>query len=140
MKKTNKFVDNKITERIRLIVGEDIKAFALKANINYESVRLWCKGDYLPQVEHLIKIKKNIGINIDWLLFGTYDVEQTPFMSGWHEDAVNACKELKEVLDYGDKEDKEAVLLTIKQAKKIRELKKPVAGTSLTRQRKQSIK
>lgn len=140
MKNAKKFVDSKITERIRLIVGEDINGFANKTDINYKSVRLWCKGSYLPQVEHLIKIKNKIGISIDWLLFGIYDVKQSSFMEGWHEDAVKACKELKDVLDYGDKEEKESVLLTIKQAKKIRELKKPVAGTSSTRQRKKSIK
>lgn len=140
MEKTKKFHDCDITERIRVIVGANKKAFAKKADILYESVRLWCKGACLPQVEHLIKLKNNMGINIDWLLSGSHDVKQDNFMCDWPEDAIRACNDLKEILDFGEKREKEIILSTIEQAKKIRDLKKPVAGLSSERRKKNTGK
>jgi transcriptional regulator with XRE-family HTH domain len=135
-KKTKKFVSPAITARIKEIVGPDKKAFAKKSGISYEVIRLWWNGDYLPTVEFLLKLNK-CNIDINWLLTGKD--QQNNFMCGWPDEVVRVCNELKEILDYGEKDEKESVLSSIKQAKKIRELKKPGAGTSSERRRK-SIK
>lgn len=65
--------------------------------------------------------------------------QQNNFMCGWSEDAIRACNDLKEVLDFGEKEEKEDVLLAIKRFKKFRDLKKPVAGLSSERRKKSTI-
>lgn len=66
--------------------------------------------------------------------------KQNNFMCGWPEDAIRACNDLKEVLDFGEKDEKESVLSAIKQAKKIRDLKKPVVGVSSERRKKSTGK
>jgi transcriptional regulator with XRE-family HTH domain len=134
-KKTKKFVSPAITARIKEIVGPDKKAFAKKSGISYEVIRLWWNGDYLPTVEFLLKLNK-CNIDINWLLTGKD--QQNNFMFGWGE-TIRACNELKEILDNGEKDEVDQVLFAIKQAQKIRDLKKPVAGASSERRRK-SIK
>ena len=129
-KKTKKFVSPAITARIKEIVGPDKKAFAKKSGISYEVIRLWWNGDYLPTVEFLLKLNK-CNIDINWLLTGKD--QQNNFMCGWPEETIRVCNELKEILDNGEKDEVDQVLSAIKQAQKIRDLKKPVAGASLER-------
>lgn len=59
---------------------------------------------------------------------------------GWSREAVSASHAIKEILDYGDKEEKNAVLSAIKSAIKIRELKKRNAGLSSVSKKKSRVK
>lgn len=138
--KAKKLVNPEITERIKSVIGKDKKAFAAKVGISYEAIRLWCKGNFFPGGDHLIKIKEKTGVDINWLLFGVSDKKENNFMCGWPEETIRACNELKEILADGEKDEVDQVLFAIKQAKKIRDLKKPVAGASSERRKKRIIK
>jgi len=59
---------------------------------------------------------------------------------GWSKEAINACNDVNEILAFGDKEEKDAVLSAIKQAKKISSLKKTNAGLSSARAKKNTRK
>lgn len=67
-------------------------------------------------------------------------IKSSGFMSGWSEDVIKICLEVKEILDYGEKDEKEDVLLAIKRSQKFRDLKKPVAGLSSERRKKHITK
>ena len=55
---------------------------------------------------------------------------------GWSQKAIEACNDIRDILDFGEQDEKDAVLAAIKQAKKIRSLKKSNAGLSLARHKK----
>jgi|GEM_PF-1228046 len=55
---------------------------------------------------------------------------------GWSKDALKAGKSVREVIDFGDREEKEALLSAIRSALKIRELKKRNAGLSSASRKK----
>ena len=59
---------------------------------------------------------------------------------GWSKEAINACNDVREILSFGGKEEKDAVLSAIKQAKKINSLKKSNAGLSSARVKKNTRK
>ncbi|MGD0279953.1 MAG: helix-turn-helix transcriptional regulator [Smithella sp.] len=64
------------------------------------------------------------------------NIPKITVMRGWSQTAIEACNDIREILDFGEKEEKDAVLAAIKQAKKIRSLKKSNAGLSLARRKK----
>jgi hypothetical protein len=59
---------------------------------------------------------------------------------GWSKQVLNASNDIREILDFGDKEEKDAVLAAIKQAKKINSLKKSNAGLFSARAKKHARK
>jgi len=61
------------------------------------------------------------------------NLPDTDMTYGWSKEAINACKDIKEILAFGEKEERDAVLSAIKQAKKINSLKKSNVGLSSAR-------
>lgn len=55
---------------------------------------------------------------------------------GWSKEAINACNDVRDILAFGEKEERDAVLSAIKQAKKINSLKKSNAGLYSARTKK----
>jgi transcriptional regulator with XRE-family HTH domain len=55
---------------------------------------------------------------------------------GWSKDSLKASKAVREIMDYGDREEKDSLWSAIKSALKIRELKKRNAGLSSASKKK----
>ncbi|MGP8154580.1 MAG: helix-turn-helix domain-containing protein [Smithella sp.] len=64
------------------------------------------------------------------------NIPETGITHGLSREAIDACNDIKEILDFGEKDERETVLAAIKQAKKISGLKKSNAGRSPARSKK----
>lgn len=118
--------------------GEYVKAdIAKKLNVTPQDISNWAFRNKFPW-EELFTFSQEHKLSFDWLLTGKD--QQNIFMRGWSTDAIKASLELKEILDYGEKDEKEDILSAIKRSQKFRDLKKPVAGASSGRRKKSIIK
>lgn len=106
--------------------------FANMIGSDKETVRKWSKGSSLPRSSELLKIVAiRPDISLDWLLLGKDSSQE--FMCEWNEEAVEACKALKEIIESGDAVAKAAIMSnllafreSIKKNKRIDQLEKDV--------------
>lgn len=128
---------DEILNRLREYLKTEIDADVARAlSVKPQSIINWPKRGTIPWPE-LFTFSQEHKLSFDWILTGK---EQNNFMCGWPEDTIRACNDLKEILDFGEKREREIILSTIEQAKKIRDLKKPVAGVSSERRKKSTGK
>ena len=125
-------------------------AFAEAINVNYDTVRSWCLGEFLPGGAQLSLIRDKFVVSIDWLLAGTgpYVVphvaddmpsygkpeeHRCPFCGGMSEEMKDLCKRVKDIMESGHpfavkalESNIDAFEDSVKQAKEIEELKETV--------------
>jgi len=103
MIKTKKFVEPEITRQLKRAIGEDIKAFAKKSGILYESLRTWCNGTYLPSGKNLKKLEA-AGIDTKRLFSeGNKGFVKCPFCGDIDPKIKDVCHSLDEMLKSRDK-------------------------------------
>lgn len=87
------------------------KDFALSIGVNYDTVRRWGLGEFLPGGAELIKIAETYNISIDWLLTGK-EVSD-PLISDWAPETQEACRKVKAILESNDKTTAAALHMNI---------------------------
>ncbi len=126
-----------ILKRIGVVINSNKnKDIALSLESEPTTCSNWKTRNAIPW-EELFTFSQKHKISLDFLLTGK---QQNNFMSGWNEQAIKLCNELKEILDNGGEEEKTAVLSAIGQAKKIKELKNSGAGRSSERRQNRVTK
>lgn len=103
-KKTVKTVNKIFAQNIQKLIDDrcagNKREFGASIGVEYDTVRSWCIGEYLPGGSQLLQIREIYDISIDNLLCGIQE-KNTP-VSEWPEDIKNACLKLKEIMEYND--------------------------------------
>lgn len=146
---TNKIVFSEFACSITKLINDqcagDKYLFGDSIETAYDTVRRWCKGEYLPDGIHLLMIHEKYKVSIDWLLTGKakHNDDSMDCETKCGEKISQLCKKVKEVVESethwgasleanihsfqagldGDKEREEI-------KKDMRELKKHNAGLS----------
>lgn len=94
----NAFVTG-INELIEQVSGGNKKQFARDLGVNYDTVRCWCAGEYLPGGETLLLLHEKYNVSIDYLLTGKDP--GAAFMNEWPPLVRDACTQVKEILTQG---------------------------------------
>lgn len=83
------------TSNIRQLVEKagGKKELSAIIGVNYDTVRRWCLGEFLPSGNQLLTIKEKFGISIDWLLTG-----REPGLEDLPEEISKVMSDLKEIL------------------------------------------
>jgi transcriptional regulator with XRE-family HTH domain len=106
------------TERLKqAIVSTGLKypAFAEKAGMPYSTLMSYLKRSAVGHVaewDQLVKISNAAGKSVDWLLTGE-DAElhkKCPTCGNWSDDVRDACRQLQEIMDSGDKKARDTIL------------------------------
>ena len=89
VKNINKLVDN----------NGGRTAFAGQIGVNYDTVRSWCLGKYLPGGDYLIIIREKFGVSIDWLLTGKENHIVSEPATGYNNTSFYDCVLPKEICE-----------------------------------------
>lgn len=144
----NKLFTTNINALIDKLGGKT--AFAASINANYDTVRSWCLGEFLPGGAQLSIIKTKTGVSLDWLLTGSDPtpvmapgIRETgnpygsghpcPFCADMTDEIKGLCKRVKDIMESQHHSAVPALLSNItafedsvKQAKEIEKLKETV--------------
>lgn len=77
-KKTKKPFISDVNERLRQVIGDDLRAFSVKIGVSYESVRQWYNGEYFPKADQLTKLRDKAKVDLNWLVTGIKEEKVSP--------------------------------------------------------------
>jgi len=115
---TNKhrvFIDQ-LNELIWRVSGGNKKKFARDLGVNYDTVRCWCNGDYLPGSDTLILLHEKFKVSLDRLLLGKDPRDS--FMEEWPPEVQRACGDVKTIMEKGSSDDIIALTANIRALKR----------------------
>jgi len=105
-----------INELIGRVSGGNKKQFARDLRVNYDTVRCWCAGEYLPGGETLLLLHEKYNVSIDYLLTGKDP--SAVFMDEWSPEVRRACSDVKTIMEQGHSEDIVALSANIRALKR----------------------
>lgn len=117
---------NDILERIEKHINSKsdaaiARALGIKNKNSSAYVGNWRKRGTIPW-EELCNFAIKEHLSFDWLLNG--EERKSNYAHNWSEEAKQSCKIVREIIDTGDAEDKESILIAIRQTYKLLQSKK----------------
>lgn len=100
-----------INELIWDVTRGNKKQFAAEVGVNYDTVRCWCSGKYLPGGETLVMLHHKYNVSIDKLLLGV-DAAHA-FKETLPPELQHACAQVSKILQSGNSETALALIANI---------------------------